>query len=338
VTLLGSAPSLIAGGNAAIEAVTEAVTKNPLANPTPSILTLHADGVDLNVLPAPETPLVLGPRKLRYLIQSVSFSGQHPKKKDLFVFVTTEGKGNKLVQMGHVLQCKKAAKVADEFVQTFKLAMAVTQGFLTSEKSSWHEFHLQNLLFLQIRSGSSFRWRRRPRHLKILPYKFSISTGRCLLPAQPSAWASAFFFYHFFFAALKIAKLMYGSHSRYGRVYMAEHTDKSGRIPADFKQLAVKLMRPDFAGADMSDFLSEALVMREFKHPKVLSLVGLCVARKPWAIVIEFMYYKDLGVVLRQCRKSEVYIRPHEMVSFAAQVRKVLFVIGCLIVNLFSCA
>lgn len=107
---------------------------------------------------------------------------------------------------------------------------------------------------------------------------------------------------------------------RYGKVFLAEHTDTSGKIPASQAQLAVKLMRPDFAGADANDFLGEALIMREFSHPHVLALVGLCVSHKPWAIVIEFMHYKDLGVVLRQARKCDLYLRPHEMATLAAQV------------------
>ncbi len=103
-------------------------------------------------------------------------------------------------------------------------------------------------------------------------------------------------------------------------MYLAGHTDKSGRIPASMTQLAAKIMRPDFAGADADDFLSEALVMKNFSHPHVLGLVGLCVDRKPWIILIEFMQYKDLGIVLRQCHKSKVYVRTHEMMMLAHQV------------------
>ncbi len=111
-------------------------------------------------------------------------------------------------------------------------------------------------------------------------------------------------------------------------MFLAEHTDKSGKIPAEMSKLAVKLMLPEFAGADMNDFLGEALVMREFNHPNILSLVGLCTAAKPWAIVVEFMQYKDLGVVLRSCRRSEVFLRPHEMCHLAAQVATGMIYLG----------
>ncbi len=107
---------------------------------------------------------------------------------------------------------------------------------------------------------------------------------------------------------------------RYGKVYLTENHDKTGRIPAKHTQLAAKLMKPHSDAAASQEFLTEALMMRSLSHPGVLSLVGVCVERQPWVILVEFMHYKDLGVVLRQCRKHNVYVRPHEMLTFGTQV------------------
>lgn len=40
----------------------------------------------------------------------------------------------------------------------------------------------------------------------------------------------------------------------------------------------------------------------------------------PWLIVLEFMQYKDLGIVLRQCANAKVWLYSHEQLVFLTQV------------------
>lgn len=46
----------------------------------------------------------------------------------------------------------------------------------------------------------------------------------------------------------------------------------------------------------------------------------MCLSRKPWLIVMEFMEYKDLGMVLRSNKKSNVKLQVNELLNFAVQV------------------
>lgn len=112
------------------------------------------------------------------------------------------------------------------------------------------------------------------------------------------------------------AKIIIG-HGQYGKVYLAElENQKTGEVA----KAAVKLMRPELSHVNGRDFLDEAAAMMMFNHPKLLSLLGVSIEKKPWLIVVNFMHYKDLGIVLRQCKKHHVLLRAHEMLTFCEQV------------------
>ena len=49
-------------------------------------------------------------------------------------------------------------------------------------------------------------------------------------------------------------------------------------------------------------------------------MVGVCLSRKPWLNVVEFMEYKDLGLVLRTCKKANTKLRLNELLTFPAQI------------------
>lgn len=44
----------------------------------------------------------------------------------------------------------------------------------------------------------------------------------------------------------------------------------------------------------------------------------------PWVIVLEFMYYRDLGNVLRSCYNSKVWLHSHEQLTLMVQVTEAL--------------
>ncbi len=111
-------------------------------------------------------------------------------------------------------------------------------------------------------------------------------------------------------------------------------------------KVAVKLLRTKSSAPDKEEFLAEAEMMlsidseffirvcsfvnRSLLRPALTSgyvsvsvqALGVCVDRKPWLLVTEFMAYKDLGVVLRQCKKAAVQLRTHEIINYLLQVAR----------------
>lgn len=107
-------------------------------------------------------------------------------------------------------------------------------------------------------------------------------------------------------------------HGQYGKVYLADVEE--GSCKGDATRAAVKLMRPNLGHVDGNDFLGEAVMMSKFDHPQLMSLLGVCVEKKPWLILVEFMHYKDLGLVLKHTKKLGCLLRSHEMLTFCVQV------------------
>ena len=66
----------------------------------------------------------------------------------------------------------------------------------------------------------------------------------------------------------------------------------------------------------------------------------MCLARKPWLLVLEYMEFKDLGVILRTCKKSGVSLRLNELMTFPVQIAEacqyLTEVLTCFTLFLFS--
>ena len=97
---------------------------------------------------------------------------------------------------------------------------------------------------------------------------------------------------------------------------MADFANFEGEV----HQVAVKLVRISAAAHDKEQFLGEAELMLSLDHINILKVEGLCLARKPWLLVAEYMMHKDLGVVLRMCKRVEMPLRMHEFFNFAVQI------------------
>lgn len=54
------------------------------------------------------------------------------------------------------------------------------------------------------------------------------------------------------------------------------------------------------------DFLTEALIMSQFKHPNIVHFIGVCFDKHPWFIVLELLAGGDLRNFLRDCRPNPV--------------------------------
>jgi len=68
--------------------------------------------------------------------------------------------------------------------------------------------------------------------------------------------------------------------------------------------IAVKTLRED--AMKLCDFLEEAAIMKEMKHPNLVQLLGVCTREPPFYIVTEFMSRGNLLDYLRTCNRNEV--------------------------------
>ncbi|RWS26041.1 tyrosine-protein kinase Abl-like protein [Leptotrombidium deliense] len=68
--------------------------------------------------------------------------------------------------------------------------------------------------------------------------------------------------------------------------------------------VAVKTLKEDTMA--LNDFLEEACIMKEMKHPNLVQLLGVCTREPPFYIITEFMTKGNLLDFLRNCDKSDV--------------------------------
>uniref|UniRef100_UPI00358DDD28 tyrosine-protein kinase ABL1-like n=1 Tax=Myxine glutinosa TaxID=7769 RepID=UPI00358DDD28 len=68
--------------------------------------------------------------------------------------------------------------------------------------------------------------------------------------------------------------------------------------------VAVKTLKEDTMAVE--EFLKEAAVMKEIKHPNLVQLLGVCTREPPFYIVTEFMPRGNLLDYLRECDRVEV--------------------------------
>ena len=59
----------------------------------------------------------------------------------------------------------------------------------------------------------------------------------------------------------------------------------------------------------LSDFLEEAAIMKEMKHPNLVQLLGVCTREPPFYIITEFMSRGNLLDYLRNANRHSLYIR-----------------------------
>ncbi|XP_062833844.1 tyrosine-protein kinase ABL2 isoform X2 [Anolis carolinensis] len=68
--------------------------------------------------------------------------------------------------------------------------------------------------------------------------------------------------------------------------------------------VAVKTLKEDTM--EVEEFLKEASVMKEIKHPNLVQLLGVCTLEPPFYIVTEYMPFGNLLDYLRECNREEV--------------------------------
>ncbi|XP_067846615.1 tyrosine-protein kinase ABL2 isoform X2 [Heptranchias perlo] len=84
---------------------------------------------------------------------------------------------------------------------------------------------------------------------------------------------------------------------QYGEVYVGLWKKYSLTV-------AVKTLKEDTM--EVEEFLKEAAVMKEIKHPNLVQLLGVCTLEPPFYIVTEYMPHGNLLDYLRECNREEV--------------------------------
>ena len=87
----------------------------------------------------------------------------------------------------------------------------------------------------------------------------------------------------------------------FGKVMLAVSSEPGGGKTAGPKRtlVAVKTLHEGAAAQTQNDFLQEALLLKQFDHPNVLRLIGVCSDVTPWLIVLEHCPHSDLRNFLR---------------------------------------
>ncbi|KAI1289133.1 Tyrosine-protein kinase Abl [Halotydeus destructor] len=68
--------------------------------------------------------------------------------------------------------------------------------------------------------------------------------------------------------------------------------------------VAVKTLKEDTMA--LKDFLEEAAIMKEMKHPNLVQLLGVCTREPPFYIITEFMAHGNLLDFLRNCNREDI--------------------------------
>ena len=112
----------------------------------------------------------------------------------------------------------------------------------------------------------------------------------------------------------------------FGRVHRGK---AKGLVPTDPNKLisvAVKVMIPSTDFDNISSFVGEALVMKNFKHENVLELLGVVMqSSAPPLIVLPVMKHGDLNQFLRSARSTprrHQSLSTRQLINFGLQISR----------------
>lgn len=83
-------------------------------------------------------------------------------------------------------------------------------------------------------------------------------------------------------------------------------------------EVAIKTLKP--GTMDPAAFLQEAAIMKQLRHPKLVSLYAVCSKEEPIFIVTEFMCNSSLLEFLRN--RDGKFLKLPALIDMAAQVNK----------------
>jgi serine/threonine protein kinase len=85
----------------------------------------------------------------------------------------------------------------------------------------------------------------------------------------------------------------------FGTVYKGLVDERSTTGVPEYT-VAVKVLKNEPTGSEIKEFMREAAIMAQFKHPNVLSLVGVCTAGEPAMTVLQFCEHGSLLSFLKK--------------------------------------
>jgi serine/threonine protein kinase len=85
----------------------------------------------------------------------------------------------------------------------------------------------------------------------------------------------------------------------FGTVYKGLVDERSTTGVPEYT-VAVKVLKNEPTGSEIKEFMREAAIMAQFKHPNVLSLVGVCTVGEPAIIVLQFCEHGSLLSFLKK--------------------------------------
>ncbi|XP_054468458.1 tyrosine-protein kinase Fes/Fps [Anoplopoma fimbria] len=97
----------------------------------------------------------------------------------------------------------------------------------------------------------------------------------------------------------------------FGEVY-------SGRLCSDNTPVAVKSCKENLAPEHKSKFLMEARILKQYDHPNIVKLIGVCTQKQPIYIIMELIQGGDFLSFLRhegQCLKPKMLVKMTENVA-----------------------
>lgn len=78
------------------------------------------------------------------------------------------------------------------------------------------------------------------------------------------------------------------------------------RMERRYVFFTLQTLRKTASDQEKEEFLKEALLMSNFHHEHILSLLGVCLDNDPQFIILELMEGGDLLSFMRACRLSSV--------------------------------
>ncbi len=172
---------------------------------------------------------------------------------------------------------------------------------LSPEPDEWEIERTDIAMKQKLGGGNSFRpihrWCRFLLLLAGCLWFSSCRLRRELIEAREMMMNRGFPFLDGFRNPLNFLVLFYLIVGQYGDVYEAMWKRYNMTV-------AVKTLKEDTMA--LKDFLEEAAIMKEMKHPNLVQLLGVCTREPPFYIVTEFMSRGNLLDYLRRANREEI--------------------------------
>ncbi|KJE94723.1 tyrosine-protein kinase transforming protein Src [Capsaspora owczarzaki ATCC 30864] len=112
------------------------------------------------------------------------------------------------------------------------------------------------------------------------------------------------------------------------RMAVPEHARHLLKPTDDRLPVAIKLLKNDGEATTRNDFIEEANMMAQFRHPNIVLMVAGLLEERPFQIVLEFIAYGDLRSVLVKSRRARIPWTVTEFSHVLAQIASAMEYLG----------